>query len=581
MNIEQRNIELKKFSRSLLETRETILLIGSGSIGGKASGLNFIKNVLDSKIPKDEFSGISFSIPRMFVLGSDIFDDFMNRNNLTDFALNETSDIRIINEFLKSNLPPEILGELRTIIEHVKVPLAIRSSSIMEDALHTPFAGIYGTKMIPNNQPSYDTRFNKLIEAIKYIFASTYFNSSKDYFKATSHRIEDEKMAVIIQEIVGVNHNNRFYPTFSGVARSFNYYPTGKAKPKNGVVNLALGLGKTIVDGGLVWTYSPAFPKSPPPFGDPQDIMKTTQNNFWAVNLNPLIEYDPTKETEFMINLGLNEADYDNVLKLIASTYDISSNRIVIGVGVDGPRILNFSPLLVMNEFRFNDAVKKLLIESERAYSNPVEIEFAANISKDLSQLNFGFLQVRPMVVSTDEVEVTEDEMFGADVLVATDKAMGNGNINNIHDIIFIRPENFDKKNTPTIALEIDAINRQMVNEKKQYLLIGFGRWGSSDPWLGIPVEWSQISGARIIVESTLFGINVELSQGSHFFHNLTSFNVCYFSINYDGKYKIDWEWLNNIEVISESEFVKHVKLNSPLTIKVDGRKGKGLIKKC
>jgi phosphoenolpyruvate synthase/pyruvate phosphate dikinase len=581
MNIEQKNIDLKKFSRTLLDTGETILLIGSGNIGGKASGLNFIKNVLDTKISKEEFPKISLDIPRMFVLGSDIFDDFMHRNNLTDFALNETSDIRIINEFLKSNLPPDILGELRTIIENVKVPLAIRSSSILEDALHTPFAGIYGTKMIPNNQPSYDVRFNKLIEAIKYIFASTYFNSSKDYFKATTHRIEDEKMAVIIQEIVGENRNNRFYPTLSGVAKSFNFYPTGKAKPENGVVNLALGLGKTIVDGGIVWTYSPAFPKSPPPFGDPQDIIKTTQNNFWAVNLNPLVEYDPTKETEFMINLGLKEADYDNVLKLTASTYDNSSNRIVMGVGVDGPRILNFSPLLVMNEFRFNDLIKKLLIECENAFSNPVEIEFAAYISKDLSLLNFGFLQIRPMVVSSEEVELKDTEMFGKDVLVSTNKAMGNGIISGINEIIFVKPENFDKKNTPAIALEIDSFNRKMVNDKKQYLLIGFGRWGSSDPWLGIPVEWSQISGAKIIVESTLFGINVELSQGSHFFHNLSSFNVCYFSINYDGKYKIDWEWLNNLPVISESEFIKHVKLNTPLIIKVDGRKGKGLIKKC
>ncbi|MEW6703145.1 MAG: hypothetical protein AB1298_10575, partial [Bacteroidota bacterium] len=348
-----------------------------------------------------------------------------------------------------------------------------------------------------------------------------------------------------------------------------------------GVVNLALGLGKTIVDGGLVWSYSPAFPKSVPPFADPAEMLKSTQTNFWAVNMSRFIEYDPTKETEYICKLNLSEADYDDTLKYIASTYDASSQRIVMGTVSAGPRILNFSRLLTMNEFRFNDLVKKLLNVCEESLESPVEIEFAATISEETHKLRFGFLQVRPMTVSDETIELEEKEMFGSDVLAASDRVMGNGIIENIFDVVFVKPDTFDKKNTQKISYEIDSINKELMKANTPYLLIGFGRWGSSDPWLGIPVEWGQIAGAKVIVESTLFGINVELSQGSHFFHNLTSFNVSYFSITFDGMFKIDWDWLEIQQIIRETNFVKHVKLYRSLKIKVDGRKSRGVIKKC
>ncbi len=569
------NNSIPNFDRNNKE--QNFSAIGIGSLGGKASGLVFINQILQQKFKQDEFPSIKLTLPKMTVLRTGVFDSFMEKNDLYDFVLKEESDIRIADKFLKADLPAEILGDLRSLIENEKTPLAVRSSSMLEDAKYEPFAGVYSTKMIPNNQPGIDNRFTKLLEAIKFVFASTYFRAAKNYFKSSSHKIEDEKMAVIIQNVVGQNYNMRFYPNISGVARSYNFYPVGKSKREHGVVNLALGLGKTIVDGGISWIYSPQYPKSPPPFNDPKDILKSTQNNFWAVNLNPVVNYDPTKETEYLSLLKLNDADYDNNLTHIASTYDAQSDRIEMGVGREGPRIINFSPLLHLNKFGFNDLIKRILLTCEEAYNNPVEIEFAATISKSSELLNFAFLQVRPMVISTEVVDI-EKGNDNKNILVESSKVMGNGTFQNIFDVVFVKPEMFDKKNTTKIAEEIESINKKLVEENKPYVLIGFGRWGSSDPWLGVPVEWGQISGAKVIVESTLFDINVELSQGSHFFHNINSFNVSYFSINYDEKFKIDWNWLHEQEIVNEKIFSKHVKLKNSLLIKIDGRTGRGII---
>lgn len=572
---------LTRFDRNFFESVEDFTWIGEGSFGGKAGGLALAHKIIHEKINAEDFPDVVLNIPRMVVLCTNLFDAFMLRNNLFEIAFSDEADEHIALAFLQADLPVEILGDLRALIEKVHVPLAIRSSSMLEDAKYEPFAGIYATKMIPNNQPGADERFHRLTEAIKFVYASTFFKASKDYFKALSHTVQDEKMAVIIQEVVGQLYNDRFYPNFSGVVRSYNFYSYGKAKPEQGIVNLALGLGKTIVDGGLVWSYSPAFPKSVPPFADPVEMLKNTQTNFLAVNMSRFIEYDPTKETEYMCQLSLGEADYDDTLKYIASTYDASSQRIVMGTGSAGPRVLNFSQLLTMNEFRFNDLIKKLLNVCEESLESPVEIEFAATISEETRKLRFGFLQVRPMAVSDEIIELDEKEMFGNDILAASDRVMGNGIIENIFDIVFVKPDTFDKKDTKKISYDIDSINKELMKANTPYLLIGFGRWGSSDPWLGIPVEWGSVSGAKVIVESTLFGINVELSQGSHFFHNLTSFNVSYFSITFDGEFKIDWSWLDAQQTIRETNFVKHVKLARSLKVKVDGRKSRGVIKKC
>lgn len=573
-------MEIPQFDRQFFSSKEKIMCIGEGSLGGKANGLYYIQQILKEKLLKNEFPSIDISIPRLVVLRTEVFDTFMERNELYDIAFSNANDVQIIYAFQQAELPVEILGDLRSLVENVYVPLAVRSSSLLEDAKNEPLAGIYATKMISNNSLNPDERFKKLTNAIKFVYASTFFKSSKDYFAATSHDIKTEKMAVIIQEVEGQKYNDRFYPNISGVIKSYNFYPTGNAKPEQGVVNLALGLGKTIVDGGISWNYSLAFPNSVAPFADVQDMLENTQTKFWAINMSPFVDYNPVADTEYMIEADINSAEYDGALNYLASTYDPSSDRIRMGMGIQGIRCINFSQLLTMNEFGFNTLIKKLLIICEEAMNGPVEIEFAANIFNQEKKMHFAFLQVRPLALAEETVELDVMEMTGTNVFISSNNVLGNGVIDNITDIVFIKPENFDKRHTQLMASEVANFNRDLIKKRKPYLLIGFGRWGSYDPWLGIPVEWSQIAGAKVIVEANLSQMNVQLSQGSHFFHNLTSQNVSYISINLSENNKIDWEWLNKQNVEGESEFVKHVSLQKPLLIKVDGKTSRGVIKK-
>jgi len=571
--------KLPRFDRDFFGSEKVLSYIGSGHIGGKASGLAFIKDFLAEHFRGQPFSGITVNIPRLVVIATDAFDNFMERTHLYETANSDLPDDRIAHAFQKAELPAEIVGDLRALIASVSTPLAIRSSSLLEDAMYEPFAGVYTTKMIPNNQTDVDTRFRKLVEAIKYVWASVFFRGAKDYLKIAGKSISDEKMAVIIQEVVGQRHNERYYPHFAGVARSYNFYPIGRAKPEEGVVNLALGLGKTIVDGGLVWSYSPAYPQLTPPVASPSDMLKLTQTEFWAVNMGQPPEHDPIHETEYMAKGNLQDADFDGTLRFVASTYRPEDDRMVIGAGPDGPRAITFAPILVDQEAPINQLIKELLTICEKAVGSAVEIEFAVTLdSRHAVPARFGFLQVRPMVVSDSKIEIEPQEMSGDAVLAASERTMGNGLIDTISDIVFVRPDKFEAKHTRKIATELELINRSIVAEGCRYLLIGFGRWGSSDPWLGIPVEWNQISGAKVIIEATLPGMDVEQSQGSHFFHNLTSFQVCYMSVHHAGQYKIDWKWLEKQKEVAGTDLVSHIRLVRPLTIKVDGRSGRGVI---
>jgi hypothetical protein len=569
--------ESRQFNRKFFSSDKRISYIGGGSPGGKAQGLDFINEILSSEFNAADFPEIDVKVPRCVVLRTDIFDEFMERNDLYKTALSDASDDRIAHAFQKADLPFSVLGDLQAIVNEVHSPLAVRSSSRLEDAMYEPFAGIYATKMTPNNQYDADTRFRKLIEAVKFVYASTFFKSAKDYIKATKHKIEDEKMAVIIQEVVGKRHAERYYPELSGVARSYNFYPMGRAKAQDGVVNLALGLGKTIVDGGISWTYSPAYPKINPPYGSVGEMLKQTQNEFWAVNMGKPPAYNPLKETEYMIKGNLSHAEEDGALKYIVSTLDRHSGRVTIGTGADGPRILTFAPLLMFNDIPLNSLIKSLLKLCEKKLNAPVEIEFAVTFSQNEPHY-FGFLQVRPMVVSSEVVQIDEQELTAKNVLLSSERVLGNGYNDTIRDIVYVVPEKFEARLTPKIALELEAINKKLITENRPYLLIGFGRWGSSDPWLGIPVNWGQISGAKVIVEAGLEKMNVELSQGSHFFHNLTSFNVSYFSLPFGGDYKIKWEWLNRQKIEDETANVRHIRIESPLIVKVNGHEGYGVI---
>lgn len=578
--LKARASELPVFDRKFWDGTFRCTQIGSGSLGGKASGLAFVKDLITEQIDPASFPNVEISVPTMAVIATDCFDQFMTQNHLADLSFREMPDARIAHLFQKADLPMELLGDLRALTVQVKTPLAIRSSSLLEDALGRPFAGVYATKMIPNNQPDADSRFRRLVEAIKFVYASTYFREARDY-RSSGTGTTDEKMAVIIQEVVGLRRAERFYPDIAGVARSYNYYALQPARPEDGVVTLALGLGKTIVDGGLAWTFSPAYPQKPLPFASVDEMLDGTQRDFWAVNMGKPPAYDPGSETEYLVRANLSEAEADGVLDLLASTYNPDRDRVVPGTGSNGPRILNFAPMLVQERFPINGLVKAIMTAAENALSAKVEIEFALTLQAAAGEplsARLGFLQVRSMVVSDEVVDVTPEELTDSQAIVASDMVIGNGTAHDIRDIVFVRPENFSPLVTPAVAQELESVNRQLQQEHRPFLLIGFGRWGSSHPSLGIPVDWSQISGARAIVEATLPEMNIELSQGSHFFHNLSSFRTSYFMVRHEARLGINWNWLNRQPVIHETELIRHVRPAVSLLVRVDGRSRRGVI---
>jgi len=571
--------ELPRFDRKFWDGTFCCTQIGSGSLGGKANGLVFIKDLLAEQIPPGSFPDVEIHVPTMAVIATDSFDQFVTLNRLADLPFAEMADDRIAHAFQKADLPMELLGDLRALNVEVKSPLAVRSSSLLEDELDRPFAGVYATKMIPNNQHDPDARFRRLAEAIKFVYASTYFREARDHRAASG--APEEKMAVILQEVVGQRRDDRFYPDISGVARSYNFYAFEPARPEDGVVTLALGLGKTIVDGGIAWTYSPAYPKKPPPFASVGELLKGTQAEFWAVNMGKPPAYDPVSETEYMMRGSLADAEADGALEFLASTYDPERDRVVPGISSRGPRVLNFSPILTYEAVPINDLVKALLHAAENTVKAKVEIEFAVNLEGrrgEHARVRLGFLQVRSTVVPDQVVDVAVEDLTNPMAIVASDMVLGNGTEDDIEDIVFVRPERFSPLDTPVIAEQLSAVNRTLQEEHRPYLLIGFGRWGSSHPSLGIPVDWSQISGARAIVEATLPEMNVELSQGSHFFHNLSSFRASYFMVRHGHQFGINWEWLSRQPVIHETELIRHVRPTVDLCMRVDGRTARGII---
>jgi hypothetical protein len=570
---------LVQFDRRFFSGKEHFTYIGSDSLGGKANGLAHIKGVLETELGDKFASDITVEIPTLTVIATDHFDQFMKQNRLLDTVAAETRDDLLAHAFQKADLPVQLVGDLRALAEQVHRPLAVRSSSMLEDAMFEPFGGIYGTKMIPNNQPDADTRFRRLSEAVKLVYASTYFADAREYRAATKHTDKDEKMAVIIQEVMGSRFDSRFYPNISGVARSYNFYPSGHAAPEDGVVDLAIGLGKTIVDDSVAWSYSPAYPNADPPYNSIGDLLKQTQTRFWAINMGKPPPYNPISETEHMNRCDLADAEYDGSIMHVASTYVPANDRIVMGTGSDGPRIINFAPILRGDALPLNDLLKDLLAACEAGLGSKVEIEFAVTLAgRAVKPARFGFLQVRPMVVSGEQVDLDHSELCGPDVLVASDSVMGNGTLDTIRDVVFVKPDRFDTKYTASIADQLGRINAGLVEARRPYLLIGFGRWGTSDPQGGIPVRFGQVSGAKAIVEATLPDLDYSLSQGSHFFHNLTSFRIYYFSIRHSGEYAVNWDVLRSATLIGETEYLSHVEFASPLRIKVDGKKGWGVI---
>jgi len=571
--------EIPRFTRGTWDAGEVVTLIGGGEVGGKATGLWRLQTDLLGSFDGLEFPGIRVTVPRMVVLGTGIFEAFMDLNDLRPLALSGASNARISHAFLKAALPPEILGDLRDFITQVRAPLAVRSSSLLEDALAHPFAGVYATKMIPNNQADADARFLALCHAVRFVYASTYYQAARDYFMGADLDQGAEKMAVVIQEVVGDRHGDRFYPLLSGVARSFNYYPSGAAKPTDGVANLALGLGRQIVDGGLSWCYSPVYPAAPPPFNSVADRLRNTQTSFWAVNMGTPPPPDPMRETEYLLEADLGLAAADGVLDHLVSTYDPRSDRLRMGCTPGGPHVLDFAPILVGETLPLNGLLRRLFPLAERTAGCPVEIEFALDVEPSGDGHRLCLLQMRPMVIPRGDTFVSPVDLSADTVVVAADRALGNGRRADLADLVYLKPGSFDAARTRAIAAEVESVNRGLVREGRPYVLIGFGRWGSSDPWLGVPVEWGQISGAKVIVETSTHDLNPDPSQGAHFFHNLISFGVFYLTASARGG-SIDWDWLAAQSEVQETAHVRHVRLAAPLTVRVDGLAGLGVLER-
>jgi hypothetical protein len=568
------------FDRRFFRSSELFARIGEGDVGGKAAGLVEMRSALEQDV-QGRIEGIDVVIPRVVVLATDGFDAFMARNDLYAVAEDDHPDDRLAHAFQRADLPPAMLGDLRALAEEARQPLAVRSSSLLEDALERPFAGVYETKMLPNNQPDADHRFRALVEAVKLVYASTFFRTARTYRRAAGLVDRDEKMAVMIQEIVGNRHDTRFYPVLSAVCRSYSYYPIGKARREDGVASLALGLGKTIVDGGLCWSYSPRRPKAPRPFGSVRQMLAETQKRFWAVNMAARRAPDPTAPAEYLVSAGLQEAEYDGTLRSVASTYDGGSDRLRPGTGIEGPRVLDFAPLLKLRTWPLNDVVQALLETASATADGPVEIELAMTVPKAPGgEARAGLVQVRPMMEPREQVEVDRAEIGCDRALLGSDRAMGNGTEVGVRDVVYVDPQRFNARETPVIARDVEAVNARLLDEGRPYLLIGFGRWGSSDPWLGIPVDWGQVVGARAIVEATRPDMDVEPSQGSHFFHNLSSTGVLYFAVRHDPGPGIDWAWLDAQTEVCRTERLRHVRTATPLEIRVDGRTGLGVVLK-
>lgn len=567
---------LPRFDRLLFRGNAGLSRIGSGDIGGKAQGLLRAQQLLAAQFAD---AALPVSVPRAAVIATDVFDAFLQRNDLREATAGDLPDDRIAHAFMQAELPAEVVGDLRALVAETGAPLAVRSSSRLEDALLRPFAGVYATKMIPNHEPEADLRFRRLCEAIKLVYASTFARAARDYARSVAADVAAEKMAVIVQEVVGDRYGQRFYPAVSGVARSWNYYPAADVPPAAGVVSLALGLGKTIVDGGVCWSYAPPLPQAPPPYADVGDLLRRSQSRFWAVNMGRPPSYDPTRETEYLLQAGLDDADYDDTLRFVASTYDPGSDRLSPGTHGQGPRAVTFAPLLQLEVLPLNDLLRQLLAAFERELGGAVEIEFALAIrSGPPAHGRLGFLQVRPMAAGGDAIDLDAKALQHPQALLCSDRVMGNGVDDTIADVVYVRPENFTAAATPQIAAELARIDQALLAAGRPYLLIGFGRWGSSDPWLGIPVDWSQIAGARVIVESTLPTMDTEPSQGSHFFHNLASFRVGYFMVHHDARPGIAWHRLDALPAVAESQLIRHVRLVQPLHVAIDGRSARGVI---
>lgn len=560
--------------------RETqFMRIGEGSLGGKARGISFLRYLLSRLEVKQKFPRVNIEIPPTVVICSDMFSKFMKHNNLWEVALSETGYEELKQKFLEADVPVELENDLENFLLKINDPLAVRSSSLMEDSRHLPLAGLYSTYMLRNNEDNIEDRLESLITSVKKVWASTFGENPKSYFKNTQYRLKDERMAVVIQTLGGTKYGNYFYPTFSGVAQSHNFYPVSYMKPEDGVAQIALGFGKTVVEGGAIVRFCPKYPQILPQFAKIKDWLYFTQKDFYALSFDKKGEDKGSVNEDDLEHLPIKIAEENGVLQHVASVYQGDSELLVDSFFYDGPRVVTFMKVLRDPDLKLGELLNVILGACEEAMRTPVEIEFAVNYAFNSAPVVY-LLQLRPMASKKKWEKVEIETRDRKRAVCYSNQSHGNGIVSGISDIIFVKPESFNKYKSPDVAAEIGKLNKKLVDLKKPYLLIGFGRWGSIDPYMGIGVKWSQISGVKVLVEVGLEDFNVDPAQGTHFFQNVTSLDIGCLSIPHGTESRIDWQWLNSLNLVEETEYLKHVKAGKEFEIRIDGISGEAVILK-
>ncbi|BDU68025.1 phosphoenolpyruvate synthase [Geothrix oryzae] len=557
-----------------------ILRLAAGSMGGKGRGVAFTHSLLSRLDLESQIPGATIRIPRSAIIGTGEFTDFINRHDLRQMLQEEADDDVIKRRFLAGSLTPELMAKLRLFLaKHATVPLAVRSSGLLEDSLSHPFAGLYNTFFLPNNHPDPAVREAQLAEAIKLVYASVYSKASRSYFQAIDYKIEEEQMAILIQEVSGSRHGDRFYPHLSGVAQSFNYYPVAYTQPQDGIANIAVGLGKYVVEGGKAYRFAPPYPEMD--MLPPKEQLRTTQKHFYALDMSRTSVDLYGGEDGTLLHLDIQEAEKDGALHHCASVWDWNDDRIHDGLDAPGPRIVNFRNILKYDQFPLAQILQRLLELVREAMETPVEIEFAVNLDPDpqTGKPTFTLLQIKHQLLESGDVNLSTADLDPAELFLFSERCVGNGIVEGLRDIVWVDPEGFDKFETPALAAELEKLNDRFRAEAGKYVLLGPGRWGSNDRHLGIPIQWSMISCAQVIVEYAMENFQADASLGSHFFHNVTSLNIGYFTVPYPrGSSLLDWDWLRRQPEIWRSGCLVHSRVEAPVHIVMDGRRSASAI---
>jgi CheY-like chemotaxis protein len=561
------------FDESLLDNVHHVLRLGEGSLGGKGRGMAFLHLMIENCDLNSLVSNVNIRIPQTAVIGTEEYDFFVEQNGLREFFTRVVPYREVKERFLAGDLSPGLRNKLRRYLKYTTGPLSVRSSGMFEDSLSQPFAGIYDTFLLPNNHSDFGVRLRHLEEAVKLVYASILSESARAYFDAISYKTDEEKMAVLIQQVVGSRHGQYFYPYFSGVAQSYNYYPVAYLKPEDGIAVIGLGLGKYVIDGEKAYRFCPHYPKVD--FVSPEDQIEFSQQEFYGIDMRDDHVYLIEGDDATLSRLSIGEAEEQGILKYCASTWDVQNNRMQVGGDLRGPRVVNFAYILKYDTFPLAKVLEVVLDFVKGAMGTPVEIEFAVDLTPAANgKPNFYILQIKPLLGDLEEYNLDLSEVDRRELVLYSDRAMGNGRIDSLRDLIFVDPDRFDRSRTVDMTGELEELNTAMKQEQRQFILIGPGRWGSRDPWLGVPVNWNHISNVKVIVEAELPDFKVDPSLGSHFFHNVTSMNIGYFDIPFRSNSNfIDWDWLRSLPAAHRSEHFVHLRFQEPLVVKMDGRK--------